>query len=42
MLADEERHAETALKAGGHRFPKSIKAVMTAVSAAMTGSSYRL
>ena len=42
MLADEERHAETALKAGGHHFPKSIKAVMTAVSAAMTGSSYRL
>ncbi len=42
MLVDEERHAQTALDAGGHEFPKPVKAIMTAVSAAMTGSSYRL
>ena len=42
MLVDEERHAEAALKAGGHHFPAPVKKVMTFVSAAMTGSSYRL
>lgn len=42
MLVDEERHAQSALDAGGHRFPKAVKTMMTAVSAAMTGSSYRL
>jgi ubiquinone biosynthesis monooxygenase Coq7 len=42
MLVDEERHAQTALDAGGHHFPKPVKTIMTAVSAAMTGSSYRL
>lgn len=42
MLADEERHAQAALEAGGHHFPRPVKAFMTRVSAAMTGSSYRL
>ena len=42
MLVDEERHAQAALDAGGHHFPKPVKTIMTAVSAAMTGSSYRL
>lgn len=42
MLIDEERHAEAALDAGGHRFPPPVKKVMTFVSAAMTRSSYRI
>ncbi len=42
MLVDEERHAQSALDAGGHRFPKPVKQLMTLVSAAMTGSSYRI
>jgi len=42
MLEDEARHAETALSAGGHRFPAPVKKLMTLVSSAMTGSSYRL
>lgn len=42
MLDDEARHAQTALDAGGHRFPAPAKKLMTLVSAAMTGSSYRL
>jgi ubiquinone biosynthesis monooxygenase Coq7 len=42
MLDDEARHAETALNAGGHHFPAPVKKLMTLVSSAMTGSSYRL
>ena len=42
MLSDEARHAETALEAGGHRFPTPVKKIMTLVSSAMTRSSYRL
>jgi ubiquinone biosynthesis monooxygenase Coq7 len=42
MLEDEARHAETALSAGGHRFAAPVKKLMTLVSSAMTGSSYRL
>ncbi|MDG2019210.1 MAG: 2-polyprenyl-3-methyl-6-methoxy-1,4-benzoquinone monooxygenase [Porticoccaceae bacterium] len=42
MLVDEAHHAESALSAGGHRFPKPIKALMTLVSSAMTKSSYRI
>jgi ubiquinone biosynthesis monooxygenase Coq7 len=42
MLDDEARHAKAALEAGGHRFPASVKKLMTFVSSAMTGSSYRL
>ncbi len=42
MLEDEARHAQSALDAGGHQFPAPVKKLMTLVSAAMTGSSYRL
>ena len=42
MLADEARHASTALQSGGARFPGIIKAAMTLASRAMTKSSYRL
>lgn len=41
MLIDEKRHAETALDAGGYPFPSPVKKLMTAVSSAMTASSYR-
>lgn len=42
MLEDEARHAESALDAGGHRFPKPVLKLMTLVSSAMTNSSYKL
>ena len=42
MLSDEERHAQSALNAGGQRFSEPVKKLMTAVSSAMTLSSYRL
>jgi len=42
MLDDEERHAQSALDAGGHRFPAPVKKLMSLVSSAMTGSSYRI
>ena len=42
MLDDEARHAQTALDAGGHRFPAPVKKLMALVSSAMTGSSYRI
>jgi len=42
MLVDEAQHAEAALAAGGQKFPKPVKALMTFVSSAMTKSSYRL
>lgn len=42
MLVDEAQHAESALAAGGHRFPKPVKTLMTFVSSAMTKSSYKL
>jgi len=42
MLVDEERHAQSALDAGGQRFSKPVKKLMTAVSSTMTLSSYRL
>ena len=42
MLDDEARHAQTALDAGGHRFPAPVKKLMTLVSSAMTGSSYHI
>jgi len=42
MLEDEARHAETALEAGGHRFPKPVLKIMTLISSAMTKSSYKL
>jgi 3-demethoxyubiquinol 3-hydroxylase len=42
MLEDEEKHAHTALEAGGYRFPAPIKGLMSLVSKAMTKTSYRL
>jgi ubiquinone biosynthesis monooxygenase Coq7 len=42
MLDDEARHAQSALDAGGHRFPLPVKKLMTMVSSAMTSSSYRI
>ncbi len=40
MLADEARHADMALSAGGYNFPASVKGIMTLVSKAMTQTSY--
>jgi len=40
MLKDEQAHAESALEAGGHNFPKPVKKLMTLVSSVMTKSSY--
>jgi ubiquinone biosynthesis monooxygenase Coq7 len=42
MLEDEARHAESALEAGGHRFPKPVLKLMTWISSAMTKSSYKI
>ncbi len=42
MLDDEARHAHTALQAGGVRFPKPVKGLMSLVSKAMTKTSYRV
>ena len=42
MLVDEKHHAESALDAGGHPFPRPVKKLMTLISGAMTASSYRL
>ena len=42
MLIDEKHHAENALDAGGYAFPSPVKKLMTAVSSAMTATSYRL
>ena len=42
MLEDEEKHAKTALDAGGAKFPPPIKQVMSWVSLAMTKTSYHI
>lgn len=42
MLEDEKRHGQAALGAGGLRFPKPVKQLMSLVSKAMTASSYRV
>lgn len=42
MLADEERHGENALAAGGADLPPPVKELMGAVSRLMTRSSYYL
>ncbi|WP_331344391.1 2-polyprenyl-3-methyl-6-methoxy-1,4-benzoquinone monooxygenase [Cellvibrio sp. UBA7661] len=42
MLIDEAQHAEVALDAGGYRFPRPVKGVMTLVSKVMTGTSYHI
>lgn len=42
MLADEERHAEQALSAGGQSFPTIVKQTMTGISKVMTKAAYRV
>jgi len=42
MLADEARHADKALAAGGLPFPAPAKGLMALVSKVMTSASYRL
>lgn len=42
MLADEERHGENALAAGGADLPPPVKELMSAVAKLMTRSSYYL
>ena len=42
MLADEERHAQAALDAGGYYFPSPVKQAMTLVSSVMTKGSYKI
>ena len=42
MLEDEQRHAETARKAGGLEFPDWMKRAMTRSSKLMTELSYRI
>lgn len=42
MLADEERHAEHALAAGGQDFPTPVKQLMTGISKVMTKTVYRV
>ncbi len=42
MLADEQRHGDNALQAGGTDFPRPVKDAMSAVSQVMTRSSYRV
>ena len=42
MLADEQRHGENALAAGGTDFPRPVKDAMSAVSQVMTRTSYRI
>ncbi|MDG1474818.1 MAG: 2-polyprenyl-3-methyl-6-methoxy-1,4-benzoquinone monooxygenase, partial [Porticoccaceae bacterium] len=41
MLADEERHAQAALAAGGYKFPTPVKRAMTLISSVMTKGSYK-
>ncbi len=40
MLADEARHADVALGAGGYDFPAPVKGLMTLASKVMTKTSY--
>lgn len=42
MREDEARHAETALNAGGLKFPAPVKRFMSLTSRLMTEASYRL
>lgn len=42
MRDDEARHAETALNAGGLKFPAPVKRLMSLTSRLMTEASYRL
>jgi ubiquinone biosynthesis monooxygenase Coq7 len=42
MLEDEARHSHTAIAAGGVRFPKPVKGLMSLVSKVMTKTSYKI
>lgn len=42
MLADEARHGDNALAAGGEPLPAQVKTLMTAMSKVMTHTTYRL
>lgn len=42
MLIDEKAHADMAIKAGGYKFPGTLKHAMTGVSKVMTTLSYRI
>lgn len=42
MLADEQRHGENALAAGGQEFSPAVKDAMTTLSKVMTSTSYRI
>ncbi|MET1077208.1 MAG: 2-polyprenyl-3-methyl-6-methoxy-1,4-benzoquinone monooxygenase [Pseudomonas sp.] len=42
MRSDEQQHAESALEAGGFRFPAPIKFGMRLLSKVMTSSTYRI
>ncbi len=42
MLKEEEAHGQNALRAGGYRFPKPVKALMRLTSKLMTATSYRI
>ncbi|CAH0991466.1 3-demethoxyubiquinol 3-hydroxylase [Sinobacterium norvegicum] len=42
MLVDEEQHATLALDAGGLKFPKPVKELMSLTAKAMTATTYRI
>jgi len=42
MRADEARHGEDALEAGGNEFPAALRRLMAAVSKLMTATAYRI
>ena len=42
MRADEAKHAEAAMSAGGVEFPAPVKALMSATASVMTYTSYRV
>lgn len=42
MRADEARHGEAALEAGGNEFPAPVRRLMSAVSKLMTATAYRI
>jgi len=42
VRADEERHAQAALDAGGYKFPTPVKQAMTLISSVMTKGSYKI
>lgn len=42
MLEDEARHSHTAIAAGGVRFPRPVKGLMSLVSKVMTKTSYKI